>query len=112
MHALLAMYRRSRWVLSSHDADCWKDMHSTQRAYLGVRARAFRIYREIAGGENFKISDVFKWTLFNISVVASQYFKVSVFKNLEIAGPSHNRVICEPPEVLRTSLQYVIYASN
>jgi hypothetical protein len=47
-------------------------MHSTQRAYLGVRARAFRIYREIAGGEKFKIG-VFKWTLFNISVLASQY---------------------------------------
>jgi hypothetical protein len=59
-----------------------KDMHSTQRAYLGVRARAFRIYREIARIEKFKIS-VIKWTLFKISVLASQYFKVSVFKNLE-----------------------------
>jgi hypothetical protein len=38
-------------------------MHSTERAYLGVRARAFQIYREIAGGEKFKIS-VFKWTLY------------------------------------------------
>jgi hypothetical protein len=71
-------------------------MHSTQRAYLGVRARAFRIYREIAGGEKLKIS-VFKWTLFKISVLASQYLKVSIFKNLENAGPSHDRVICEPP---------------
>jgi hypothetical protein len=62
--------------------DGGQDVHSTQRAYLGVRARAFRIYIEIAGGEKFKIT-VFKWTLFNISVLASQYFKVSVFKNLE-----------------------------
>jgi hypothetical protein len=61
--------------------DVLKDMHSTQRAYLGVRARVFQIYREIAGGENFKIS-VFKWTLFEIGVLASQHFKVSVFKNL------------------------------
>jgi hypothetical protein len=53
-----------------------------KRAYLGVRARAFRIYREIAGGEILKIGG-FKWTLFNISVLASQYLKVSVFKNLE-----------------------------
>jgi hypothetical protein len=58
-------------------------MHSTQRAYLLVRARAFRIYIEIAEGENFKIS-VFKWTLiFNINVLASQNSKVSVFKSLE-----------------------------
>jgi hypothetical protein len=51
-------------------------MHSTQRAYLqylGVRARAFRIYREIAGGEIFKISGLLR-ALFKV---------ISVFKNLE-----------------------------
>jgi hypothetical protein len=56
-----------------------KDMHSTQRAYLGVKA----IYREIAGGNKIKIS-VFKWTLFDISILASQYFKVSVLKKFEM----------------------------
>jgi hypothetical protein len=44
------------WVRYAHHA----------KTYLGVilsRARAFRIYRDIAGGETFKIR-VFKWTLF------------------------------------------------
>jgi hypothetical protein len=50
-----------------------QDMHNTQRAYLGVRTRAFQIYREIASGEKLKISVLKIWTTSKIIVLASQY---------------------------------------
>jgi hypothetical protein len=81
-------------------------MPSTQRAYLGVRARAlyYEFIERSPKAKNLRLLySNGLYFIFKISVLASQYFKVSVFKNLKKCwSKCHDRVICEPPNCIRS----------
>jgi hypothetical protein len=93
------MYRRSRWVhvLSSHARCVERYTQHAKSAYLGVRARAFQIYREITGGEKFKIFVYSNGLYLRLVYWLHSIVKLVYSKILRNAGPSHDRVICEPP---------------